>query len=192
MTDPSVEAVDRLLRRHAVRYVVVGGQAVARRAATTTLDVDVMVTTDDYREAVSRLAADDGLTKAWDGGAVTRFGMRELPHVPVDLVDAGAFAGTRTGEEFFDFLVREGSTDVEGVRYATPEVVWYTRLLTKRWRAYAEKIITNVIDGLDPALLDRVEEIGNRFGNAAELRPRVAYVREELSRPEVKGLVDRA
>ena len=180
--------MDRVLRRHAVRYVVVGGQAVARHAATATQDVDVMVTTDDYREAVRKLAEDDGLTKAWDGGAVTRFGLRSLPGVPLDVIDASAFAGQRSGAEFFEYLEREGSAELGGVRYASAEVVWYTRLLTKRWRAYAEKIVTNVIDGLDAGLLGRVEELGRRFGTDATLEARIAYVREALRRPELQGL----
>jgi predicted nucleotidyltransferase len=188
MIEPSVEAVDEVLRRHQIRYVVIGGQAVARHAATATQDVDVMVTTAEYHDAVRQLAEDDGLTKAWDGGAVTRFGLQALPGVPLDVVDAGAFAGRRSGSEFFDYLVNEGSAELGGVRYASAEVVWYTRLLTKRWRSYAEKIVTNVIDGLDPGLLVRVEEIGRKFGTEETLGPRIAYVREALGRPELRGL----
>jgi len=175
-----VGAVDRVLRRHDIRYVVVGGQAVARSAATATVDVDVMVTTADYRDAIARLEQDPELTKAWDGGAVCRFGLRSRPGIPLDVVDAGAFAGLRPGAEFFSFLEGEESTEVEGIRYASPAAVWYTRLMTKRWRAYAEKIVTNVVDGLGVAVLARVEAIGRRFGTESALRPRLQYVQEEL------------
>ena len=192
MTEPSVEAADRILRRHEIRFVVVGGQAIARNAATATQDVDVMVTTSDYRAAKARLQEDPELTMAWDGGAVCRFGIKEHQGTPLDVVDAGVFSGQRTAEEFFDFLVQEQSTETDGVRYVSAEAVWYTRLLTKRWRAYAEKIVTNVVDGIPVERLDRVEAIARRFGTEATLRERIAYVREELRRPDLASLLDDA
>lgn len=189
MTDPAVQAACAILKKHGIRFAIVGGQAVALNAATATRDVDVMVTTDDYHAAVQRLSSDDALTFAYDGGAVTRFGIQALHGVPMDVVDAGFFAGAKTGKEFFDFLIGEGSAETEGVRYATPEVVWYTRLLTKRWQSYAEKIVTNVIDGLSPDLLERVQDIGRRFGTEETIRARIAYVREELNRPDLDALL---
>jgi len=189
VTDPAVEAASAILRKHGVRFAVVGGQAVALNAATATRDVDVMVTTDDYHGAVARLGRDDALTLAYESGPVTRFGIQALHGVPLDLIDAGFFSGTKTGAEFFDFLLTEGSKGADGVVYASPEVVWYTRLMTKRWRSYAEKIVTNVIDGLSSARLERVEEIARRFGTEATIRERIEYVREELKRPDVGSLV---
>jgi hypothetical protein len=182
MNDETVEAADAILRRHGIGYVIVGGKAVAQEAATATVDVDVMVTTTDYRGAVQRLSSDPGLTLAWEANQVTRFGIVAHDGIPLDVVDSGAFSGKRSGQEFFDFLVREASSEVDGVRYASPEAVWYTRLLTKRWRAYAEKILTNVIDGLPADRLRGVELIARRFGTEATVRVRIAYVREELAR----------
>jgi hypothetical protein len=182
MKDETVEAADAILRRHGIGYVIVGGKAVAQEAATATVDVDVMVTTTDYRGAVQRLSSDPGLTLAWEANQVTRFGIVAHDGIPLDVVDSGAFSGKRSGQEFFDFLVREASSEVDGVRYASPEAVWYTRLLTKRWRAYAEKILTNVIDGLPADRLRGVELIAHRFGTEATVRVRIAYVREELAR----------
>jgi hypothetical protein len=189
VTDPAVEAADRILRRHGIRYVIVGGQAIARTAATATRDVDVMVTTSDYRGAVARLAEDEELTKAWDGGAVTRFGIRAVRGAPLDVVDAGVFAGKKSAEEFFDFLFDEQSAEADGIRYVSPEVVWYTRLLTKRWKAYAEKIVTNVIDGVAASRLEKVEAIARRFGTEGTINERIGYVLEELKRPELVGLL---
>ncbi len=182
MKDPAVNAADAILRRHGIGYVIVGGKAVAQEAATATRDVDVMVTTTDYREAVRRLSGDPALTLAWEADQVTRFGILDHAGIPLDIVDSGAFSGKRSGQEFFDFLVRDASSEVEGVRYATPEAVWYTRLLTKRWRAYAEKILTNVIDGLSAERLQGVEVIARRFGTEATVRARIEYVRDELRR----------
>jgi hypothetical protein len=189
MTDPAVETVDRILRRHDIRYVIVGGQAIAQQAATATRDVDVMVTTADYQGAVARLAEDDELTLAWEGGAVTRFGIKDLRGAPLDVVDAGVFAGKKTGQEFFDFLVQEESSETDGIRYVSPEAVWYTRLLTKRWKAYAEKIVTNVIDGLPADRLRQVEAIAEKFGTDTTIGERIAYVRDELKRPDLADLV---
>ncbi len=185
MKDPAVDAADAILRRHDIDYVIVGGQAVAQEAATATRDVDVMVTTTDYREAVRRLSGDADLTLAWQSGQVTRFGLSAHEGIPLDVVDAGAFSGKKAGEEFFLFLVQEASSESDGVRYATPEAVWYTRLLTKRWRAYAEKILTNVIDGVSAERLRGVEEIARRFGTETIMRLRINYVRDELKRSDL-------
>lgn len=191
MTEPSVEAAAAVLRKHGVRYAIVGGQAIAQTAATTTVDVDIMVTTADYRDTVTRLSKDSSLTLAWEGGPVTRFGLQNFRGVPLDVVDAGVFAGNKTGGEFFDYLLRHESFEKDGIRYVSPEAVWYTRLLTKRWRAYAEKIVTNVIDGLDAKKLEHVREIARQFGTEATINERIAYVREELKRSELDPLLHR-
>jgi len=189
VTEPTVAAADEILRKHGIRYVVVGGQAIAREAATATRDVDVMVTTADYRKAVEQLAKDPSLTLAWEGGPVTRFGIVAQRGTPLDVVDAGEFSGTKSAQEFLEFLVHEHSVHVEGIRYLSADAVWYTRLLTKRWKAYAEKIVTNIIDGLSPDHLDRVAEIAREFGTESVLQERLDYVREELKRPDLKELV---
>jgi hypothetical protein len=189
VTEPSVQAAAAVLRKHAVRYAIVGGQAIAQNAATTTVDVDIMVTTSDYRDTVARLSQDPTLTLAWEGGPVTRFGLQSFRGVPLDVVDAGVFAGNKSGEEFFEFLIQKESFVKDGIRYVSPEAVWYTRLLTKRWRAYAEKIVTNVIDGLEARRLERVREIARYFGTEATIDERIAYVRDELKRSELNPVV---
>jgi len=189
MIEPEVQATDAILRRGGIQYVVVGGQAIARKAATTTRDVDVMVATADYAATVVRLRAEPGLAFDWDDGKLCRFRLLGLGGVPLDVINSTVFSGRRTGKEFFDFLASDGAQVVDGILYATPTLVWYTRLLTKRWRAYAEKIVTNVIDGVSIDHLDGVEEVARRFGTGDEIGPRVAYVREELRRPEVAALL---
>jgi len=188
MTEPEVAAADAILARHGVRYVVIGGQAIARKAATATRDVDVMVATADYRRTLDELRGERDLAFDWDDGTLARFRILSLGGVPLDVLDAVTFAGHGPGEEFFRFLLEEASEDTDGIRYASPELVWYTRLLTKRWRAYAEKIVTNVLDGLSPGRLERVEEIARRFGTEREMRERIAYVRAELARPDLESL----
>lgn len=189
--EPGVAAADALLKRLGIRFVVIGGQAVAQAAATATHDVDVMVATDDFGKTIPLLRAEKDLAFDWESEQLARFRILPLGGVPLDVINASAFSGSRSGEEFYRYLVEEGSTGVDGVAYATPEVVWYTRLLTKRWKAYAEKIVTNVIDGVDAGRLGRVEEIARRFGTEETIRLRLEYVRTELSRPDIASLVRR-
>ena len=191
MTEPEVAAADALLKRLNVHFVVIGGQAVARAAATATHDVDVMVATDDFGKTVRWLRAEKELAFDWENEQLARFRILSLGGVPLDVINSAAFSGTKTGEEFFRFLAHEGATGADGIAYAIPEVVWYTRLMTKRWKSYAEKIVTNVIDGVDAGRLGKVEEIARRFGTEATIQVRLAYVREELARPDIRSLVRR-
>jgi hypothetical protein len=188
MTEPEVAAADEIFRRRHVRFVVIGGQAIAQKAATATRDVDVMVATADYRRTLAELRGEKELAFDWEDGKLARFRLLGIGGVPLDIIDAVTFSGQRTGEEFFRFLLDEASEDSDGVRYASPELVWYTRLLTKRWRTYAEKIVTNVLDGLSAGRLAQVEAIARRFGTEKILAERIAYVRGELARPDVESL----
>jgi hypothetical protein len=192
LTDNEVQFADEILRRLGIRYVIVGGQAVARSAATTTRDIDVMVATEDYARTVGLLRNEKGLAFDWDDGKLCRFRLLARGGVPLDVINGAAFAGERAGADFYRFLAEEASSTADGIAYASTEAVWYTRLLTKRWQAYAEKIVTNMIDGVSPDRLTEVEAIGRRFGTEGTLADRVAYVREGMQRPEVAELLRRA
>jgi len=187
-----VEAADAILRRLEIPFVVVGGQAIAQAAATATRDIDVMVATEDYARTVGLLRREAGLAFDWDDGRLCRFRLLAHGGVPLDVINGAAFAGPRPGSDFYRYLAEEASTRRDGIAYATPEAVWYTRLLTKRWRAYAEKIVTNVIDGIPPERLRAVESLGARFGTEATLVERLTYVRAELQRPDILELLRRA
>ncbi len=191
MTDAEVLAVDAILRREEIRYVVIGGQAIAQLAATATRDVDVMVATGDFERTIVRLQGVQELAFDWKDAQLARFRLLPQGGVPLDVINASTFSGTKSGEEFFRFLLADGSTETAGISYATPEAVWYTRLLTKRWKAYAEKIVTNVVDGVRAGRLTGVEAIAQRFGTEATIRTRLAYVREELARPDIESLIRR-
>lgn len=186
--EAGVAAADTILRRRGIPYVVIGGQAIALTAATATRDVDVMVATRDFSRTVAELRAEPELAFDWETRETARFRILPLGGVPLDVINGAAFTGTGAAQEFFRYLVDEGSTEAEGVAFATPEAVWYTRLLTKRWKAYAEKIVTNVINGVGPEHLDKAEVIARRFGTATTLGERIAYVRGELARPDVESL----
>ena len=192
MTEDEVRFADKILRRQGISYVIVGGQAVARSAATATRDIDVMVATEDYARTVSLLRKEPGVAFDWNDGTLCRFRILAHGGVPLDVINSAAFSGKPPGTDFYRFLTEESSSTADGVAYASPEAVWYTRLLTKRWRAYAEKIVTNMIDGVSPDRLAGVEAIGRRFGTEATLAERVAYVREGMRRPDVAELLRRA
>ncbi len=187
MTEPEITRADEILRRHGVRYVVVGGQAIGKSVSTTD-DVDVMVTTTDYAETIPLLRDEPGLKFEWEEGGVTRFRILAAG-VPLDILDAATFAGDRTDEEFFAFLLEEESTERDGILFASPAAVWYTRLMVRRWKTYAEKILRNAIGGVGAGRLRRVEEIAERFGTEATVRERVEYVRAEMKRPDLEYIL---
>lgn len=180
MIGSSVEVVDALLRGHGIQYVVVGGQAVARTVRTGTVDVDVMVTTADFEGAVARLLKDPRIRLRAMREGVALLSIESAQGAALDVLDSAPFAGTHSGAEFYRFLVDEESTESAGIRYASTAVVWYTRLLTSRWKLYAEKILVNVLDGADPALLAKAERIAERFGTLEQARPRLEYIRQQL------------
>jgi len=187
MTDANVQAADGILREHGIRYVVVGGQAVAKIVATGTSDIDVMVTTSDFEQTVARMLKDPRLRMRGLREGVALFAIESARGVGFDILDSAPFAGERSGQEFFDFLVEKESSESDGIRYASTPLVWYTRLLATRWKIYAEKILVNILDGADPKLLDQVQEIAERFGTRALLDERVRYVRQELAERGASG-----
>jgi hypothetical protein len=191
VTEPGVAAADSILRRLGIRFVVIGGQAVAQAAATATHDVDVMVATDDFGKTVKLLRSEKDLAFDWESDQLARFRILSLGGVPLDVINSATFSGGKPGEDFFRYLAQEGSSGTDGVAYASPEAVWYTRLMTKRWKSYAEKIVTNVIDGVASGRLGKVEEIARRFGTDATIQTRLAYVRAELARPDIVSLIRR-
>ncbi|HEY1198814.1 MAG TPA: hypothetical protein VGG32_08850 [Thermoplasmata archaeon] len=185
MTEPEVEAADIILRRHEVQYVVVGGQAIGKTIRATG-DVDVMVTAADYADTIAALQSDEDLEFQWEDQGVARFAMRLVGGEFLDVIDTAKFTLPRGGGKFFIFLVEEESTERDGIRYATPAAVWYTRLMIPRWRHYSDKILQDLLGGVGAGRMRRVVEIAHRFGTEEILRERVAYVRSEMRRPDLE------
>jgi hypothetical protein len=180
MKHSSVDVADVILREHGIAYVVVGGQAVARSVPTGTSDVDIMVTTSDFERTVALLLKDARLRLRGARDGLALFAIETAAGVGLDVLDAAPFAGQHTGEEFYRFLIEQESGESDGIRYASTAFVWYTRLLASRWRAYAEKILVNILDGADPTLLQRAVAIARRFGTEGEIAARLEYVQREL------------
>ncbi|HEV2449733.1 MAG TPA: hypothetical protein VGU43_04900 [Thermoplasmata archaeon] len=180
MIGTGVELADAILRGHGIQYVVVGGQAVARTVRTGTVDVDVMVTTADFEGAVAKLLKDPRIRLRAMREGVALLSIESAEGAALDVLDSAPFAGTHSGAEFYRFLETEESSESSGIRYASTAIVWYTRLLTSRWKLYAEKILVNVGDGADAGLLEKAERIAQRFGTLEAARPRLEYIRTEI------------
>ncbi|MCI4341057.1 MAG: hypothetical protein L3K11_01565 [Thermoplasmata archaeon] len=176
---PEVLTAVDILRSHEVEFVVVGGQAVLRRVPRATGDVDAMVTTSDYVETVLRLRGDPRLVFRSESDGVAQFYVRPLGDMGLDVLDAGSFSGDSPGAAFYDFVVGESSSTAEGVRFASLEAVWYTRLMVPRWQVYADKILSDVIANASLGRVDEVRKIARRFGTERIIAPRIEYLREE-------------
>ena len=188
MTDPEIATAAAILGKHKIRFVVIGGQAVGKDV-TATEDVDVIVSTADYAETVPELRHDPDLTLEWEEGGVSRFRMRPAGDIRLDMLDAHEFSGRRSGEEFFEYLAETESSERDGILWAPPAAVWYTRRVIRRRKAYAEKIPINILGGVGAGRLRRVEEIARRFGTQDVMRERIAYVRAELRRPDLEHIL---
>jgi hypothetical protein len=191
MIGQGVDVANLILTGHGISFIVVGGQAVARTVETGTSDIDVMVTTADFPRTVEKLLKDPRIRLRGMREGVALFTIESARGVGLDVLDAAPFAGKRSGTEFYQFLAQQESHEANGIRYASTALVWYTRLLTTRWKVYAEKILVNILDGADPRLLERAEAIGRDFGTTVELAPRAAYVREQLNERRASGALPR-
>jgi hypothetical protein len=181
VTDASVLTAAAILRSHGIRFIVIGGQAVGRTVSTGTSDVDVMVTTSDFDHTVALLLKDEQIRLRGLREGVALFAIESARGLGLDVLDSTPFAGDRPGGELYEFLEAQESSEAEGILYASTAFVWYTRLLTTRWRVYAEKILVNILDGANANEFRRVEEIAQKFGTQALVAERIAYVRRELS-----------
>jgi hypothetical protein len=75
--------------------------------------------------------------------------------------------------------VDEASSETHRVRFASLEAVWYTRLMVRRWRVYADKILADVVANANLGRLNEVREIARRFGTEQTVAPRIDYLHEE-------------
>lgn len=138
-----------------------------------------MVTTSRYVETVERLRGDPRLEFRTDSDGVAQFYVRPLGGMGLDVLDAASFSGTSPGAAFYDFLVDEASSETQGVRFASLEAVWYTRLMVRRWQVYADKILADVVANANLGRVNEVRKIARRFGTEEKLAPRIEYLREE-------------
>lgn len=185
MTDRFVASASQVLRRHGVRFVVVGGRALARSFPAATDDVDVMVAASEYSTAVQRLKTDRRLRFESVSSDVSRFWLSpgDGQPFPTDVLDTTSFSGRRPGSAFFEYLVGGGSFEEDGVLYARPATVVYTRLMSPRWASvYVKKLATDVGNGMSIADLNESAIVARQFGVPARIEERLSHVFAEIRR----------
>lgn len=182
-----ISGFERLLERHGVPFVIVGGQALARKIPTATQDIDVLVLVNDLAVVTESLGKDpavryvDPPSSGMSGGQVRVAGS----YIDFDLLDPASYSGTRSGAAFFSYVRRYGS---EGA-YATPPVVWYMRLVVGDHTIYGSKVATDIRNGAPVGWLEDARRIARQFGTSALVDEGVAFVRRllEIAGPPTEG-----
>jgi hypothetical protein len=176
--------VMRRLESQGYRPVLVGGLAVEVASFGGTTDVDVLVPEAEYGGA--EFLRGSGLTSYSNTGNFTngRLTLENGRVVPFDVLNPALFVGKgHSGEEFFRYVRRFGSSVTPFGRVATPAVVYYTRLLVSgpHRRTYELRIRRDLDEGAPVHWLDGAVNIAHRFGTERKIRPKVARIRKERS-----------
>ncbi|HLY77104.1 MAG TPA: hypothetical protein VKT21_04395 [Thermoplasmata archaeon] len=173
-----IAGFEQLLERHKIPFVIVGGQAIARKVPTATQDIDLLVLVDDMNATAEALAKDpvvrfvDPPSSGMAGGEARIAGV----NIDFDLLSPASYSGGRPGRDFFVYVRRYGS---EG-RFATPPVVWYMRLVAGDRAIYGSKIATDIRNGAPVEWLDGTRAIARRFGTLSRVDEGVVFVRQLL------------
>lgn len=181
-----LKAFAKILGRHGIRYIVVGGAAVADRYPSETRDVDVLLLAQAYTKGVDALDHDPSIvsmTREDDEMAGGHFIVGPTL-VRFDMLNPEAFSGSRGGDEFFEYVVRHGSHNSAVGRVAEVGVVWYMRLVigSDAWLVQVQKVLRDLRAGAPWDLTSHVRRIARRFGTQAILGERLILVEEEAVR----------
>lgn len=180
MKPSDVAAFAKVMGRHQIPFILVGGAAVQHFLPSSTRDVDVLVLSKAYRTAADALDHDPSVVAIarepgsfvsgtfFSGGTLVRF----------DLLDAAAYSGDLKGEEFYAYVERYQSERREGIVVARPCVVWFMRLAIQDWRTYVPKVLQDLLSGAQDRWLDDAIAVAHKFGMGALLTERVKEVRE--------------
>lgn len=180
MKPSDLPAFRKILERHSIGFVLVGGAAIEHFIPSSSRDVDVLVLPKEYKRAASALDHDPGVVSFskeegsfasghfLSGGALVRF----------DLLEPSTYSGTLTGEQFFDYVRRYKSVEDQGLVIARPPVVWYTRLVIDDWRTYVPKILQDLQSGGDPRWLSEAASIADHCGTGSKVRERIKGLEE--------------
>ncbi|MGI0132112.1 MAG: hypothetical protein ACREDK_03320 [Thermoplasmata archaeon] len=181
MSVPGLSEIAAELQRLGVRYVVVGGGAVARAYAVATEDVDVLVAAEDYATTLAKLRKSPMVGWVEDSPrmATVRFNL-EGGKFELDVIDTTMYSGNKEPDAFVRYVRSHASKEVHGVRYASVPAVWYMRLACPDWQVYTDKVQRDIAFGVPAALLDDATAIGQRFGLGAKIRDRAGIVRQGL------------
>lgn len=178
------EEVIRRLKAQGYRPVLVGGLAVKVAGFGGTKDVDVLLPEAEFGGA--EFLRGTGITIYSNTGNFTngQLTLKNGRTVPFDVLNPALFVGEgHTGEEFYRYVRRFGSSTTPYGRVADPAVVYYTRLLVAgpHGRRYELRIRRDLDEGAPKRWLDRTLVIARRFGTERKIRPKVARIRKEWS-----------
>jgi hypothetical protein len=180
MTAEEAREFAQILQRNRVDYIFVGGVAIRNRYRSDTVDFDVMVLPRDFAGAIERIDHDPSVASmtrgpgSMPGGHVIVRG--EL--VRFDILDPAAYAGNRTGSEFYSYVRRYASEPSALGRVAFPSVVWYMRLVIDRYELYFTKMRRDLNAGVPISTLREARRIATRFGVGPLMARRVAQFEE--------------
>lgn len=156
----------QILRRNRIDYTFVGGTAILSHFPSVTLDFDVMVLPRDFSRAVESIDKDPAVA-AMDRSPVSMPGGHVIVRgnlVRFELLDPAAYAGARTGEEFYGYVRRYASEATPIGRVARPAVVWYMRLVIDRYELYIPKILRDLRAGVPWSTITVVRRMAKHFG----------------------------
>ena len=140
-----------------------------------------MIPLRDYPEVLRKLEAHPRVRNVEDVGTMAGCEFRVGTHwTDVEFINPKLFSGRKPPDEFVRYVARYRSEETDLGRVANPEVVWYMRLAVPDWVIYIQKILRDVRAGVPPALLDKVLEIAEYFGNREEIEPRVREARTKI------------
>lgn len=181
-----VRAFSKIMERHDVTFIVVRGAAVFEAYQSESADVDVLVLAKDYERVVREVDKDPSvisMTKESGEMAGGHF-MAGPSIVRFDLLNPEAFSGKRPGDDFFDYVLKHGSSLRSKVSYATVPVVWYMRLVIEEdaWLVQVQKILRDMRAGAPPDILKDVRRIARSFSLGDMMEPRLSRVTEEARR----------
>lgn len=179
MRPNDLPAFAKILARHRVGFILVGGAAVERFIPSSSRDVDALVLPREYARAVRELDHDPEVVSISKepGSLVSGHFIASGSLIRFDLLEPNAYSGDRTGEEFYQYVGHYRAVEQEGLTIAKPPVVWYMRLTIDDWRTYVPKILQDLQSGGDLRWLDEALDVANRFGRGPAVAERVAEVR---------------
>ena len=175
------------LKRNAIDYIVVGGQAIAEKVDPYTQDLDTMVQLRNFKAAVAKLR-DEPLfgtpeQRDWIAKWTIHHSDWHSDVSDVDMLNGRPYCGKLTPNEFYDY-VRDHLTSPGALGpTADPAVVWYTRLLAHdNWQLYARKILRDIRAGAPKdEWLKGVRRIAGDTGRSEKVEERIQYVLDQFN-----------
>lgn len=183
MNREEIKSVAEWLLGLDVPFVIVGGSAIEQLVSAGTKDVDVLIAVGDWEKldkALENTREASPLEPYTGTIRGTRLGLgTEL--LDLEFLSSEPFAGTRTADEFLDYIRTYRSNKFGMLRYATPAAVWYMRLsIEDSWEQYVSKIRREIVAGIPESTFDDVSTIADHFGVSDRIRERVAFARKTL------------